>query len=260
MSLLQIVETVQDQEEGRREVGCQSEPVESRDVAVQVDLNWRLVGESAALHRHRSCVKHVSLLVCLLVCVSGVADIPWQCVSVRADKPGGGALLHHSSTNATNVLDTRPTFYSIYPPYTETVLPTMPLLRPATPDLQQLHPARSLSSMPLYQTIPLLPQAASPVLQSLPLPSMPLWSVPSTAGVQRDASPSSTPADTLVPPPGLIAPLSPRLAEDEEEGSLLKQGKGEFPVSLFQSGSVDVKRQNHIHIQPPLSDVCHLYK
>lgn len=120
----------------------------------------------------------------------------------------------------------------------------MPLFRLEPSDL---HQDRSLPSLPLYQPFPLLPHGTSPLLQTFPLPSMPLWSAPPTAGVKRDVSPPPTPADVTAPPPGLIAPLSPRLAEDEdeeedEEGSLLKQGKGEFHVSLFQSGSAGFSR------------------
>lgn len=154
------------------------------------------------------------------VCVSGVWNAPWQCVSVRADEQGGGALLHSCSTNTTSTLNTGPLLYP-------------------TSHLQQLHLASLLPSMPLYQSLPLFLQGASPLRQNLSLPSMPMRNAPPPVGVQHDVSPAVTPADIEGPPPGLIAPLSPRLAEDEdeEEGSLLNQGKGEFSVGLFKLGS-----------------------
>lgn len=167
--------------------------------------------------------RYVSLPVSLPVCVSGVWNVPWQHVSIRADDPGGGM---------TNSLNTGPLLY----PTSQPLLPTMPLFGAAPQDLQQLHLVSLLPSVPLYQSLPLLLQGNSPLLQTLNLPSVPLWNTPPLVGVQHDASPLVTPADTPAgPPPGLIAPLSPRLAEDEdkEEGSLLNRGEGEF-VCLFQ--------------------------
>ncbi|KAM8731532.1 uncharacterized protein AB9X84_025887 isoform 2-T2 [Acanthopagrus schlegelii] len=128
-------------EEERREVGCQSDSAERRDAAVQVDLlNQQLSW------RH-----------------TGVCGVAWRCVSVRADEPGGGALLQHCRTHHG-------------PPLRHTQLPTMPLFQsPAPPE------TTSLPSMPLCEPLLLLP-----------------------------------PADVSAPPSGLIAPLSPHLAEEVE--------------------------------------------
>ncbi|KAF3703936.1 Zinc finger and BTB domain-containing protein 37 [Channa argus] len=169
--------------EEKRDVGCQSEPAESRDAAVQVDF--------------RS---------------TGVCDVPWQCTSVRLDEPGG--------------VNTRPPFYPVYPPYTTPLLTMMPQFRSASPDLPHLHLARSLPSMPLYQPPLFLAQGTIPLPRYFPLPSVPMWNMPPSAGGRCDPSPPQTPMDSSVPP-GLIAPLSPRLAEeeDEEEGFFLKDKK-----------------------------------
>lgn len=73
-------------EEERREVGCQSESAERRDAAVQVDLlsqqlSWRHSGSSAML---------------------------LQCFAVRPDGPDGGALLQHCTTNRTRTRAIQP--------------------------------------------------------------------------------------------------------------------------------------------------------
>ncbi|XP_073344932.1 uncharacterized protein [Pagrus major] len=135
-------------EEERREVGCQSDSAERRDAAVQVDLLSQQLS-----WRH-----------------TGVCGVAWQCVSVRADEPGGGALLQHCRTHHCS-------------PLGHTQLPTMPLFQsPAPPEFKELQQTASLPSMPLCEPLPLLP-----------------------------------PADVSAPPSGLIAPLSPHMAEEEEE-------------------------------------------
>ncbi|XP_076617044.1 DNA repair protein XRCC2 isoform X2 [Chaetodon auriga] len=173
---LQAVQMIQDSEGTvgvrRREVGCQSDSAERRDAAVQVDL----------LTQELSC-RH-----CPGVC-SGVL---WQCVSVRADEAGGGALLRHCSSQETHTLNTEqhthasPPLYLLCSPLRHTLLPTMPLFRPPAPPT-------ALQSKELQRTTW--------------LPSMP----------QCDPRPLLPRADVSAPPPGLIAPLSPRLAEEEEE-------------------------------------------
>lgn len=107
------------------------------------------------MNAHSDSTTNVNLCVCVCARVrSGVCGVAWRCVSVRADEPGGGALLHHCRTHHS-------------PPLGHTQLPTMPLGE-----------------------------------QLLPLP----------------------PADVSAPPSGLIARLSPHLAEElkvEGEGGVM---------------------------------------
>uniref|UniRef100_UPI0037E88DA6 uncharacterized protein n=1 Tax=Semicossyphus pulcher TaxID=241346 RepID=UPI0037E88DA6 len=165
------------EEEERKEVGCQSDSAERRDAAVQVDLLTQQLS-----WRH-----------------TGVCGVVWQCVSVRADEPGGGALLQHCSTHS------RHAHFS--PHLRNPQLPTMPLCGPPAPPDHQEHQSKDHQQTAL-------------------LPSIPLCELP----------PLLPPADaSAAPPPGLIAPLSPRLAEEEEEeeeeegGSLKHDNSESFP-------------------------------
>lgn len=167
-------------EEERREVGCQSESAERRDAAVQVDLlsqqlSWRHSGETllnAPLSAdHNLSVRNTHLSVC-----PGVCGVAWQCVSVRADEPGGGALLQHCSSHRPDAHHGAP-LYLLCSHHGHTPLPTMPQYGPPAP--------------------PDLLQTASP-------PSMPLCGVSPSAG------------SCEAPPPGLIAPLSEEDEEEEE--------------------------------------------
>ncbi|XP_041817497.1 trichohyalin-like isoform X3 [Chelmon rostratus] len=138
----------------RREVGCQSDSIQRRDAAVQVNLLTQQLS-------WRHC--------------PGECGVPWQCVSVRAGEPGGGALLQHCSSQKTHTLDTEqpsPPLYLLCSPLRHTLIPTMPLFTPPAPPAPQ-----QPESKEVQQNTWLRP----------PLP------------------------------PGLIAPLSPRLAEEEEE-------------------------------------------
>ncbi|XP_047423814.1 zinc finger protein 596-like [Mugil cephalus] len=69
------------EEEERREVGCQSDSAETRDAGVQVDLLTQQIGWT-----------HPASPAMLL-----------QCFAVRADGPGGGALLQHCTTTTTTI-------------------------------------------------------------------------------------------------------------------------------------------------------------
>ncbi|XP_049912358.1 uncharacterized protein LOC126397544 [Epinephelus moara] len=204
-------------QEERREVGCQSDSAERRDAAVQVDLLTQQLS-----WRH-----------------TGVCGAAWRCVSVRADEPGGGALLQHCSTDGTHTLDTgqqhthhSPPLYLLCCPLTHSSpLPTMPQLGPPAPP--DLHRSKELTT----------------------LPSMPLCGVSPTAGERSDASPL-TAAGVSVPPPGLIAPLSPRLAEEEEEeGSLFQHEEDESFHGNRQPTMMTEKkrrRQRRKMVGPPI--------
>ncbi|XP_074550042.1 uncharacterized protein LOC141807745 [Halichoeres trimaculatus] len=169
-------------EEERKDVGCQSDSAARRDVAIQVDL--------------------------LTQQLCGMA---WRCVAVRADEPGGGALLQYCSTP-------RSCGHTLY----NTLLPIMPLSSPAS------------------HTEPLQPESKD-IQLTVPSPSM-------------------APADaSAAPPPGLIAPLSPHLAEEQQEeeeeddeGSL----KQEFSVNKQSTETEEMKKrtkrknENPVHPTP----------
>lgn len=122
----------------------------------------------------------------------------WKCLSVRADEPRGCTLLQHCIAQKTTRSSSVHLLCTSHRP---SPLPTMP------------HETNN----PHHADTPL----------SSPLPSMPLFGVCPSAGQSCEASPP--------PPPGLIAPLSPRLAEEEEEEEgLRKHGHGK----CFILGSV----------------------
>lgn len=188
-------------ESERREVGCQSNIAERGDAAVQVDFTWSY---------------------------SGASPVPWQCVCVPADDPGESALLFHT---ATQVSYNQPPLYLLPSPYSYPPLPTMPLFRPPAPlhlqdqlQSKEVHLPGLLPSMPMWE--PPLPQEPRPTLCSAPLLSMPVFRMSPTDTLLSPCPPPpysmTTPTDYLAPPPGLIAPLSPHLAAENEEdkGSL----------------------------------------
>ncbi|KAF7643136.1 hypothetical protein LDENG_00244470, partial [Lucifuga dentata] len=184
-----------------REVGCQSETAERRDAAVQVDLlsqqlTWRQTG--------------------------------CQFVSIRADEPAGGALLQRCRLDLSAPQSSA---QQLAPPTQEVVKKSEDIAPSATPICAEN------SAFPLYlfctnQKPPILPsspedrllrlltESPAPPIQLQPqqmtlLPSMPLCDGSPSAG--RRCAFSPPPADSSAPPPGLIAPLSPHLAEEEEE-------------------------------------------
>ncbi|KAK2859755.1 hypothetical protein Q5P01_004375 [Channa striata] len=186
-----VIEMLQDQV-WRKDAGCQWESPEGerRDVGCQ--------SEPAA---SRDAAVQVDFRL------TGVWDIP----TCKLDEP--------------EWVNTRPPLCPVYPPYIPPLLPMMPQFRCTSPDLQHPNLARSLPSMPLYQPPLILDQ------RTIPLPgyfSLPMWNLPPIAEARCDPPSPPTSADSLVPP-GLIAPLSPRLAEEEEketEGLFLKHKKG----------------------------------
>ncbi|XP_030611961.1 trichohyalin-like [Archocentrus centrarchus] len=107
------------------------------------------------------------------------SGVPWQCGAVRAGEPGGGALLQLCGTHTSCGKQ-----HVSHPLLHATNSPALYLLCPA-----------------------LLPTVVSEHVET----SLHPWSSPSPS------APVLTPAGGSAAPPGLIAPLSPRLAEEEEE-------------------------------------------
>ncbi|KAM9839889.1 uncharacterized protein ACBR49_016872 [Aulostomus maculatus] len=207
-------------EAGCREVGCQWESPVDEAGRREVGCQWESPVDEAG-RREVGCQSdevgrndagfQVDLLTPQLSWRHSVpCDMAWKCVSVRADEPGGGTLLQYCRSQRTTS-----SLHLLSPPHRPSLLPTMPLFDSST----------------LLQPAPALPSL---------LPSRIL-------GLSWEASflPPPTERPVSAPPPGLIAPLSPHLAEEEQqdEGSPQHDCEGRFHGNQHPTVAPEKKRQ-----------------
>ncbi|KAM4605983.1 zinc finger Y-chromosomal protein-like [Polymixia lowei] len=218
----------------RREVGCQSEGVERRDAAVQVNLLPQLPSWNTA----------------------GSSSVMLQCIGVRPDQSGGGALLQSCTINtsgstSTSVLAVGPV--STNTTQQTTTLPlllltpikhTPTLLRPSQ---TQQDPNRPRPSSPVSSTTctpSLLPPVLCPPLSTpslLPPVLCPPLSTPSLLPPVLCPPLSTSPSSS--PPPSTSAP-PPEEEEDRRRDPDWHLTNGDPDDQLSSSISVEVHPSN----------------